>query len=129
MIDSPSYIDQAGLKNSSPEYFTEFFFIPNNYEYVKVILKDILYLEADGSYVKIFTTKNHFQLSINLKHLAVQLPSADFVRVSRKHIVNIRYAQRINGSEIYMDCGKKLPYSKRGKQEMLTHFPILKVKH
>ena len=112
--------------NLKPEYF----FIPDNYEYVRVNFKDILYLEADGSYTHIVTNNKTYQLSMNLKHLGEQLNHAKFLRISRKHIVNIDHIVRINGVCLFIEKGNselKLPFSKIRRQEILGELPVIKI--
>lgn len=120
--------DSASEKSSS-----EFIFIPDNYEYRKIKFADIVYLEADGSYVTIKTTNNKYQLSINLKNLVEQMPANDFIRISRKHIVNRAYIERINGSSLLLIDRMKheirLPFSKRKRTEILSQLPVIKIKH
>jgi DNA-binding LytR/AlgR family response regulator len=111
----------------------DFFFIPDNYEYVKVRCKDILFVEADGSYVKIHTTGKVLQISTNLKNFEEQFEHFDFLRVSRKHIININFTERINGVHLvikdYDDAEYKIPFSKRKRHEILDALPVIRVKH
>ena len=111
----------------------DYIFIPDNYEYFKVMLDDIIYVEADGSYVKICTRAKAYQISTNLKSFSNQLQSPQFIRVSRKHIVNMKYIERINGVYLALkDCSGseyKIPFSKRKRHEILSVLPIIKIKH
>ncbi len=111
----------------------DYIFIPDNYEYRKVKLNEILFIEADGSYIKISTRNKAYQISTNLKSFSNQFRHADFIRVSRKHIVNVQYIERINGVYLILkDCqGEeyKIPFSKRKRHEILESLPIIKIKH
>jgi DNA-binding LytR/AlgR family response regulator len=108
-------------------------FIPDNYEYRRIKFSDIVYLEADGSYVTIKTTNNKYQLSINLKNLIEQITADAFIRISRKHIVNSLYIERINGSSLLLidrlNHEIRLPFSKRKRNEILSQLPVIKIKH
>ena len=111
----------------------DYIFIPDNHEYIKVRHRDILYVEADGSYVKIFTDLKVYQISTNLKHFNEQFHHPDFIRISRKHVVNINYTERINGICLIIknNAGEeqKLPFSKRKRQDILKALPVIKIKH
>lgn len=108
-------------------------FIPDNYEYRRIKFSDIVYLEADGSYVTIKTTNNRYQLSINLKNLVEQITSDGFIRISRKHIVNRLYIERINGCSLLLidrlNHETRLPFSKRKRNEILSQLPVIRIKH
>ena len=110
-----------------------FIFIPDNYEYIRINLCDILFIEADGSYAKIYTIYRVHQLSTNLKSIFEQFEHPDFIRISRKHIINMRYTERINGISLIVKSPNgvehKIPFSKRKRQGILNELPVIKIKH
>ncbi len=121
------------VNSSSTRTHKDYIFIPDNYEYFKVQLNDILFIEADGSYVKVCTRNKSYQISTNLKSFSQQFRHPDFIRVSRKHIINIRFTERINGVYLVLrDCSGteyKIAFSKRKRQEILGALPIIKIRH
>ena len=54
---------------------------------VKVVLKDILYIESLKDYVKIITTNGQVITKYAMAALEAMLPSADFIRIHRSYIV------------------------------------------
>lgn len=126
-------IDLSPLSVTKQEKTVEYIFIPDNYEYIKLKSRDILYLEADGSYVKIFTERKMYQISTNLKTFSEQFHHPEFLRVSRKHIVNIAHTERINGICLFLQSAGgtqyKIPFSKRKRHEILSALPVIKIKH
>jgi DNA-binding LytR/AlgR family response regulator len=133
LVETTPTTEQKSHSTKNDASLDEYIFIPDNYEYRKIRFSDILYLEADGSYVCIKTTNNRYQLSINLKNLIDQLSSDEFIRISRKHIVNRTYIERINGSSLLvidrLHNEIRLPFSKRKRNEILAQLPIIKIKH
>lgn len=54
----------------------------------KVLLEDVLYIEADGSYCKVYTKECNYTFSFNLNHFQKQIASPKLKRVHRSYIVN-----------------------------------------
>ena len=64
-----------------------------------ISVKDIVRLEADDDYVKIFTTQGNFMKKKTLTHFEKTLNKDLFVRVHRSHLVNISHILRIDPYE------------------------------
>jgi len=60
-----------------------------------VIISEILFLQADGDYVQIFTLQGKFLKEQTMKYFEEHLPNNQFVRVHRSCIVNIEMISRI----------------------------------
>jgi len=60
-----------------------------------VLIPEILYLQADGDYVQIFTEQGKFLKEQTMKYFEEHLPENQFVRVHRSVIVNVEMISRI----------------------------------
>lgn len=60
-----------------------------------VLVHDILYLQAEGDYVRIFTMNGKYLKEQTMKYFEEHLPDNLFVRVHRSVIVNIEMISRI----------------------------------
>jgi hypothetical protein len=60
-----------------------------------VLVPDILYLQADGDYVQIFTNQGKYLKEQTMKYFEEHLPENQFVRVHRSVIVNVEMISRI----------------------------------
>jgi len=60
-----------------------------------VLVPEILYLQADGDYVQIFTAQGKFLKEQTMKYFDEHLPENQFVRVHRSVIVNVEMISRI----------------------------------
>lgn len=60
-----------------------------------VLIPEILYLQADGDYVQIFTTQGKYLKEQTMKYFEEHLPETQFVRVHRSVIVNVEMISRI----------------------------------
>ena len=60
-----------------------------------VLVPDILYLQADGDYVQIYTANGKYLKEQTMKFFEEHLPENQFVRVHRSVIVNVEMISRI----------------------------------
>ncbi len=67
----------------------EFVFIKDNGVLKRINVDDILYLEAMGDYVKVYTAQKFHVLHSTLKSIEEKLPPAKFIRVHRSYIVSL----------------------------------------
>jgi two-component system, LytTR family, response regulator len=87
------------------------FFIRTDSQYVKLNYEDVIYIEAYGDFVKIYTLNSHVIALVNLKNIEDQLPQTIFMRVHRSYIINISKIERIDNSEIIIST-YTIPVSK-----------------
>lgn len=81
-----------------------FVFIRDNGMLKRITLDDILYIEAMGDYVKIFTSQKFHAVHTTLKNMEEKLPPAKFLRVHRSYIVSLDKIETI--SEGVIQIGK-----------------------
>ncbi len=84
-------------------------------------IKEIVRLEADDDYVKIFTEQGNFMKKKTLTHFENTLSGDSFVRVHRSHLINITHITRIDPYEksshvALLKDGSKIPVSRNGFQ-------------
>lgn len=60
-----------------------------------VLVPEIIYLQADGDYVQIFTGNGKYLKEQTMKYFEEHLPDSQFVRVHRSVIVNVEMISRI----------------------------------
>ncbi|MBX2898177.1 MAG: response regulator [Cyclobacteriaceae bacterium] len=106
-------------------------FIPDKFLYHRVCKSEILFVEADGSYVRVVTTDKKYQITTNLKGFEAQFKHPAFYRVSRKHLVNLSKVNQINGNVLYLKNGKeeyRISISQPQRAEILSRFEIIRTK-
>ncbi len=85
-------------------------FIKSEKKYYRIEHNDILYLEAYGDYVKVFTKNKMLLTKQKLSVLEKELPSNYFMQIHRKYIVSIDAIDYVEGNALKV--GKeKLPIS------------------
>jgi hypothetical protein len=88
-----------------------------------ILVSDILYVQAEGDYVMIFTAKGHHLKEQTMKYFEEHLPRSQFVRVHRSYIVNITIISRIELYEkqnqlITLQNGKQIGVSAAGYKQL-----------
>lgn len=78
----------------------DFVFVKDNGILKKINVDDILYLEAMGDYVKVYTGQRFHVLHSTLKSIEEKLPASKFVRVHRSYIVSLNKIDFIQDGSI-----------------------------
>jgi two-component system LytT family response regulator len=91
------------LRNQAPERKAEFIFIKDGYEQVKVMLADILYIEASGNYTQLNLIGGKLLSSrITINDLAELLPVKEFIRSHRAFIISKDKITKYDRSQIWI---------------------------
>lgn len=82
-------------------------------ESIKLLQKDILYIEAFAHTVALYTMSDTYEIKKSISKMIDELDSNTFVRCHRSYIVGIRAISRIKKMDIILDNGKVVPLSRR----------------
>ncbi|MBK8555286.1 MAG: response regulator transcription factor [Lewinellaceae bacterium] len=74
----------------------DYLYIKSERKFVKLFFKDIVFIKGMKDYVVVHTAREKVITALNIKSIAEQLPPAIFARVSKSHLVNIRFIQAID---------------------------------
>jgi DNA-binding LytR/AlgR family response regulator len=77
-----------------------FIFIKSSKKTYKVNLNDILYIEALGDYVKIYTTDRMIISYQSLKNIETLLPASNFPRIHKSFIIALSRIEMIEGNHV-----------------------------
>ncbi|MEO7983089.1 MAG: LytTR family transcriptional regulator DNA-binding domain-containing protein [Bacteroidota bacterium] len=99
-------------------------FIRHKEKMVKLMIADILYVEAERNYSRIFTTKNEYLLSVTLKKIEEKLPKSLFMRIHRSWLVNLAQVEAV-GEDFVMVANREVPVSDDLKGDLLRHMQKL----
>ncbi len=65
------------------------FFIKDKNAFIRIHNNEVLYIESLGDFINIFLENGQKKIAlVSLKNIEQQLPTKDFIRISRTHIVN-----------------------------------------
>ncbi|WP_323755580.1 LytR/AlgR family response regulator transcription factor [Roseivirga sp.] len=86
-------------------------------------LDQIAHFEAQDDYVAIHSDQGKFLKLMRMKHLEDNLPSGDFIRVHRSHIVSIKHIEKLELYEkdsylLSLKTGAQLPVSRSGHSKL-----------
>jgi DNA-binding LytR/AlgR family response regulator len=86
---------------------------------VKVVLKDIEYIEARGNYVSIHTASSKIITLLTIKELEEKLPAPQFIRIHNSYIIPVKKITEVEGNQVQV--GKqKLPIGDVYKKTFLN---------
>ena len=71
------------------KYSTSFIYVRVDRKMIKIILDEILYIESDKDYVKVFTQKNTVAARQTISSIEVMLPESRFMRIHRSFIISL----------------------------------------
>jgi two-component system, LytTR family, response regulator len=85
---------------------------------VKVMLRDILYIESMKDYIKVITTAGTIITKQSISSVEAMLPEREFIRVHRSYIVSVEHIRSFT-SEIIEIEKIELPIGKLYRNEVL----------
>lgn len=102
----------------------EFIFIRDSNIVRRVKIDDILFAEAMGDYVKLYTPQKFFAVHTTLKLVEERLPSARFVRVHRSYIVALGKIDAIQDGDLIIN-GRSVPVADSYRSNLNKRMNIL----
>jgi DNA-binding LytR/AlgR family response regulator len=115
--------------DKAKEYFTitnsnkpDHIFLRADYSLQKILLDDILYIEALDDYLKIFLhAQKTLVVRMTMKVILEKLPAENFMRVHRSFIVPIKKVESLRNKTLQLG-DKKIPVGNSYEGEVLKHF-------
>lgn len=105
-------------RNKDLSITRDFFFIKCNGKIEKILMDDVIYIEAMANYVIIHTRIKKYITYLTFSGIEEQLPSDLFVRVHKSFLVAISSIQTIDGNEV-ITGSMRLPLSKNYRSEVM----------
>lgn len=110
----------SAKKEISTDNTLDRIFIKANGKLVKIVLEDILYIEALGDYLKIVTNVESFTTLATLKSMEAILLPPTFLRVQRSFIVKITSIKSVSGNMIELNNNKSITIASNKKDELFS---------
>ncbi|MGB5822324.1 MAG: response regulator [Saonia sp.] len=115
---------QRPLQESGIEVLHDRIFVRRGGKMIKLLLDNILYIEADRNYCNIVTEECNYLLTSTLKTMEDKLPSSYFVRVHRSYMVNISELDVV--AEGHLEIKRKvIPLSKSYKEFLFSRIQTI----
>jgi DNA-binding LytR/AlgR family response regulator len=110
--------------HEQPGILSDRFFIRHKEKLVKLMVADILYMEADRNYCRIFTKQKEYMLSVPLKTIEEKITSKEFLRIHRSFLVNISHVDEVAESHIVI-AQKAIPLGIGMKEQLMQRMQTL----
>lgn len=100
-------------------------FVKNGKDYLRIGTNEILWIQASGNYIEIFTSNDKsYLLRVGLKEIEERLPDDQFIRVHKSYIVNKKHILRFNSNSLRTQQGE-VPIARSYFNAVLTSFTII----
>jgi len=112
--------DYINLKQNSTvhQVNSDRIFIKSDGKLTKILLDEILYVEAQGDYLKIVINNESYTTLATLKSMDEVLTLSKFFRVQRSFIVNLEAIRSLNGNMVELINGKNISIALNKKEEL-----------
>jgi two-component system LytT family response regulator len=101
------------------EVSDDFISLKTDKKVFRVLIEDIVHLEALGDYVRVTTKDTHYVVSYTLRDLLEALPEKQFLRVHKSYAVAINKISFLEGN--YIRAGEKdIPIGATYREEVLS---------
>jgi len=97
---------------------TSFIYLRVDRKMIKVLLNDILYIESDKDYVKVFTEKGFIITRQTIASVEAMLSESQFIRIHRSYIVSLNKLKSFTAATVEI-VNKELPIGKLYRNNFL----------
>lgn len=110
--------------DEQPFILSDRIFVRHKEKMLKIMLADILFIEAERNYSRIFTGNKEYLLSITLKTIEEKLPVNLFQRVHRSFVINIMHVDEVADHHA-MIAQKPIPLGAGMREQLMLRMQTL----
>jgi two-component system LytT family response regulator len=116
--------ESRGQKIEMSEKEKDYIFVRSNSVLNKIMMNEILYIQALGDYVNIFLRDKRFTVHITLKEIEEKLPSDKFYRLHRSYLIALDQVDKVEEGTVFI--GKHpIPIGEQFKKEFLRRINLI----
>jgi len=115
-LQETEVITSAASEENKPA--TSFIYLRVDRKMIKVLLNDIVYIESDKDYVKVFTEKGFVITRQTIASVEAMLSESQFIRVHRSYIVSLNKLKSFTAETVEIG-DKELPIGKLYRNNFL----------
>lgn len=124
VVEQQLPIREGSKSNKVIEILGDRIFVRHHGKMEKLLLDDIVFIEADRNYCNIVTATGKFTLTSTLKTMEEKLPKSHLVRIHRSYIVNISKLDFVADNHIEINR-KVIPLGKSYKELLLSRIQTI----
>jgi DNA-binding LytR/AlgR family response regulator len=122
VIESLPKVSSSNEPNSEIQNEKEnFIFLKQEQSVFKVTYSDILYFEALGNYLQVYTTSQKIIVRETMAEMETKLPIDIFIRIHKSTIVNFTRIEKFINNQVFI-AGKEFPVGTLYKNELVKRF-------
>ena len=111
-------VDRFQLMESAKEFPKDHIYVKSDKRLYRVLFDEILYLEAYGDYVKVYTTDKMFLTKRKLSTIVKEFPAAHFLQVHRSYVISLKHIKYLEGNHVNIG-ENKIPVSAGHRESLL----------
>jgi DNA-binding LytR/AlgR family response regulator len=115
---------QDNMADERPFILSDRIFVRHREKMIKIIIAEIMYIEADRNYCRIFTKEKDYLLCMTLKSIEEKLPRKVFLRTHRSYIINLSHIDEVADGHVII-YKKAVPLSEGLKEQLLQRIQML----
>lgn len=110
--------------DEQPFILSDRIFVRYREKMIKIMVEDILYMEADRNYSRIFTKQKEYLLSVTLKTIEEKLSMQFFLRIHRSYIINITQIDEMGDGHLII-AQKPIPVGTGMREQLMQRIKTL----
>ncbi|MGZ5222084.1 MAG: LytR/AlgR family response regulator transcription factor [Chitinophagaceae bacterium] len=122
--DNQVHIESHTGEEEQPFILSDRIFVRHREKMIKIMVADILYMEADRNYSRIFTQHKEYLLSVTLKTIEEKLSMQLFMRIHRSYIINITHVDEVAEGHLII-AQKPIPLGTGMREQLLQRIKTL----
>ena len=119
-----SNITATVTRNEEPFILSDRIFVRHKEKMIKIMISDILYIEAERNYSRIFTLGKEYLLSVTLKTIEEKFQNNLFQRIHRSYFINLQHVDAVAEDHVII-AQKAIPFSESMKLNLMQHIQKL----
>jgi len=125
MAESATEINNENTTgDEQPFVLSDRIFVRYKEKMIKIMLEDILYMEADRNYSHIFSSNREYVLSIPLKTIEEKMSMQLFMRIHRSYLINITHVDEVAENHV-MIANKMIPIGTGMREQLMQRIQTL----
>jgi two-component system, LytTR family, response regulator len=113
--------DKLALQNSPSQPAVDHLFVKTGYDWTRINLSSLLYIEADDNYLTFVETDRKTLTRMKLSEVMGKLPAEAFVRIHKSYVIPLAKIDRVERHQVTL-AGHTLPLSDTFRNQLLNRF-------